>query len=299
MSAKRPGNATTATSYLGGHDQGIDGLHSAANAETKRVTTRAIREMKSRGEKVAMVTAYDYTFARLFDGAGADMILVGDSLSNVIQGNETTIPVTLDEMIYHAKLVMRGTTQRAMVVCDMPFMSYQVNAEEGFRNGGRIMKETGVGGVKIEGGERVCDLVRMMSEAGIPVMGHLGLTPQSIHQFGSYRTRGKSSDEAKRIKRDAKDLEDAGVFAIVLEKIPASLAEEVTNMLQVSTIGIGAGPHCDGQVLVMHDMLGLTEEFHPRFVRQYASLADTVRKAMKQFDEDIKQGTFPNEAESY
>ena len=266
--------------------------------ETKRVTTRAIREMKTRSEKVTMITAYDYTFARLFDEV-ADVILVGDSLSNVIQGNETTIPVTLDEMIYHAKLVVRGATNHAMVICDMPFMSYQVNAEEGFRNAGRIMKETGAGGVKIEGGERVADLVRMMSRAGIPVMGHLGLTPQSIHQFGSYRTRGKSHEEASRIKRDAKALEEAGVFALVLEKVPADLAKEVTDMLHISTIGIGAGPDCDGQVLVMHDMLGLTEEFHPRFVRRYASLADTIREAVKHYDEDIKQGRFPSEAESY
>jgi 3-methyl-2-oxobutanoate hydroxymethyltransferase len=267
--------------------------------ETRRVTTRTIREMKSRGEKVTMITAYDYTFARLFDDAGADTILVGDSLSNVIQGNETTIPVTLDEMIYHAKLVVRGATEHAMVICDMPFMSYQVNAEEGFRNAGRIMKETGAGAVKIEGGERVSGLVRMMSQAGIPVIGHLGLTPQSIHQFGSYRTRGKSQDEAKRIKQDAKALEEAGVFAIVLEKVPADLAKEVTEMLHVSTIGIGAGPHCDGQVLVMHDLLGLTEEFHPRFVRRYATLADTIREAVHQFDDDIKHGRFPNESESY
>jgi 3-methyl-2-oxobutanoate hydroxymethyltransferase len=267
--------------------------------ETKRVTTRTIRDMKKRGEKVTMITAYDYTFARLFDDAGADVILVGDSLSNVIQGNETTIPVTLDEMIYHARLVVRGARERAMVVCDMPFMSYQVNAEEGFRNAGRIMKETGAGAVKIEGGERVANLVHMMSQAGIPVMGHLGLTPQSIHQFGTYATRGKSREEAERIKRDAKALEDAGAFSIVLEKVPAGLAKEVTAMLNVSTIGIGAGPHCDGQVLVMHDLLGLTEEFHPRFVRKYATLADTVREAIEHYDRDIKSGTFPNEGESY
>jgi 3-methyl-2-oxobutanoate hydroxymethyltransferase len=272
-------------------------------AESKRVTTRTVREMKSRGEKLTMITAYDYTFARLFDEAGADIMLVGDSLSNVIQGNETTIPVTLDEMIYHARLVVRGALRggegRAMVVCDMPFMSFQVNAEEGFRNAGRIMKEADAGAVKVEGGERICDLVRRMSEAGIPVMGHLGLTPQSIHQFGSYVTRGKSRDEAERIKRDAKALEDAGVFAIVLEKIPATLAKEVTKSLKVSTIGIGAGPDCDGQVLVMHDMLGLTEDFRPRFVRHYANLADTVREAVRSYDRDIKDGSFPRKEESY
>lgn len=266
---------------------------------TRRVTTRTVREMKSRGQKLTMITAYDYTFAHLFDEAGADVLLVGDSLSNVIQGNETTIPVTLDEMIYHARLVVRGAREHAMVICDMPFMSFQVSVEEGFRNAGRIMKETGAGGVKIEGGQRVADHVRRMSEAGIPVMGHLGLTPQSIHEFGSYRTRGTSKDEAARIKRDAKALEDAGVFALVLEKIPASLARDITESLHISTVGIGAGPHCDGQVLVMHDMLGLTEEFHPRFVRRYASLAQTVREAVQQYDSDIKRGTFPNTEESY
>ncbi len=270
-----------------------------APVETKRVTTRTIREMKKRGQKVTMITAYDFTFARLFDDAGADMLLVGDSLSNVIQGNETTIPVTLDEMIYHARLVVRGAREHAMVICDMPFMSYQVNAEEGFRNAGRIMKETGAGAVKVEGGERVANLVRMMSEAGIPVMGHLGLTPQSIHQFGTYATRGKSHDEAERIKSDALALQEAGAFSVVLEKVPAALAREVTDSLRISTIGIGAGVHCDGQVLVMHDMLGLTEEFHPRFVRHYASLAVTVRKAVGQYDSDVKSGAFPNEGESY
>ena len=266
---------------------------------TRRVTTRTVREMKSRGQKLTMITAYDYTFARLFDEAGADLILVGDSLSNVIQGNETTIPVTLDEMIYHARIVVRGAREHAMVICDMPFMSFQVSVEEGFRNAGRIMKETGAGAVKIEGGERVCNHVRRMSEAGIPVMGHLGLTPQSIHQFGSYRTRGITPDEADRIKQDAKALEDAGVFALVLEKVPAGLAKEITAMLKVSTIGIGAGKHCDGQVLVMHDLLGLTEEFRPRFVRRYAALAETVRSAVRKYDSDVKKGRFPNESESY
>ncbi len=267
--------------------------------ETRRVTTRTIREMKTRGEKVTMITAYDYTFARLFDQAGADVLLVGDSLSNVIQGNETTIPVTLEEMIYHARLVVRGVHEHAMVICDMPFMSFQVSVEEGFRNAGRIMKETGAGGVKIEGGQRVADHVRRMSEAGIPVMGHLGLTPQSIHQFGSYRTRGITKEESDRMKKDAKALQDAGVFALVLEKIPSGLAKEITDSLKVSTIGIGAGPHCDGQVLVMHDMLGLTEEFHPRFVRKYATLAETVRGAVRNYDSDIKNGTFPSDSESY
>jgi 3-methyl-2-oxobutanoate hydroxymethyltransferase len=271
----------------------------AERPPSKRVTTHRIAEMKRRGQRVSMVTAYDYTFASLFDQAGIDVLLVGDSVSNVIQGNETTLPVTLDEMIYHAKMVFKGAMSYSMVICDMPFMSYQANAEEGFRNAGRIMKETGVGGVKVEGGERICNLVRMMSEAGIPVMGHLGLTPQSIHQFGSYRTRGTSEAEAERIIRDAKALQEAGAFSIVLEKIPSDLAKRVTEALQISTIGIGAGPHCDGQVLVMHDMLGLTEEFSPRFVRRYAKLADTVRDAARTFNSDIKDGSFPSEAESY
>lgn len=274
-------------------------MSSGERPPSKRVTTHRIAEMKSRGEKISMITAYDYTFAKLFDEAGMDVLLVGDSLSNVIQGNDTTIPVTLDEMIYHARMVFKGALNRAMVICDMPFMSYQANAEEGFRNAGRIMKETGVGGVKVEGGERICPLIRMMSDAGIPVMGHLGLTPQSIHQFGSYRTRGTSKDEAERILRDAIALQEAGAFAIVLEKIPSDLAKEVTESLQISTIGIGAGPYCDGQVLVMHDMLGLTEEFSPRFVRRYARLADTVRDAVRKFDEDIKASSFPSAQESY
>lgn len=266
---------------------------------SRRVTTLSIREMKQRQDKIVMVTAYDFTFARLLDAAGADVLLVGDSLSNVMQGNETTIPVTLDEMIYHAKTVVRGAERRAMVVCDMPFMSYQVNAEEGFRNAGRIMKEAGAGAVKVEGGERIAPLVKMMHEAGIPVMGHLGLTPQSIHEFGSYRTRGTSLDEAERIKTDALALQEAGSFAIVLEKVPADLAAEVTAMLQVATIGIGAGPGCDGQVLVMHDLLGLTEEFNPRFVRRYAHLADEIRKAIADYATDVKSGIFPSDAESY
>jgi 3-methyl-2-oxobutanoate hydroxymethyltransferase len=266
---------------------------------SRRVTTLSIREMKQRGERIAMVTAYDFTFARLFDAAGADVLLVGDSLSNVIQGNETTIPVTLDEVIYHAKTVVRGAERRAMVVCDMPFMSYQVNAEEGFRNAGRIMKEAAAGAVKVEGGARVAPLVNMMHEAGIPVMGHLGLTPQSIHEFGSYRTRGTSQDEAGRIKSDALALQDAGCFAIVLEKVPAALAAEVTSMLQIATIGIGAGVGCDGQVLVMHDLLGLTEEFSPRFVRRYAHMAEQVRQAIGKYSADVKSGAFPAESESY
>ncbi|MEI8133579.1 MAG: 3-methyl-2-oxobutanoate hydroxymethyltransferase [bacterium] len=264
-----------------------------------RVTTRTIAEKKQRGEKITMLTAYDYTFARLLDDAEIDMLLVGDSLSNVIQGNDTTLPVTLDEMIYHTKAVVKGATKYSMVVCDLPFMSYQTSEKDGFRNAGRVMKETGAGAVKLEGGERVCGTVKLMTDNGIPVCGHLGLTPQSINQFGTYRTRGTTPEEADKIKQDALALQDAGVFAIVLEKVPATLAAEVTAMLKVATIGIGAGSGCDGQVLVLHDMLGLNEEFHPRFVRKYLNLAQDVRTAFKRYSEDVRSGDFPSKDESY
>ncbi|MEP7234639.1 MAG: 3-methyl-2-oxobutanoate hydroxymethyltransferase [Ignavibacteriota bacterium] len=264
-----------------------------------RVTTRTIADKKQRREKITMLTAYDYTFARLLNEAEIDMLLVGDSLSNVIQGNDTTLPVTLDEMIYHTKAVVKGAPTYSMVVCDLPFMSYQTSEKDGFRNAGRVMKETGAGAVKLEGGQRVCPTVKLMTDNGIPVCGHLGLTPQSINQFGTYRTRGTTPDEANRIKEDALALQDAGVFAIVLEKIPASLATEVTNMLEVATIGIGAGNGCDGQVLVLHDMLGLNEEFHPRFVRKYLRLAEDVRTAFKKFSDDVRSGDFPSSDESY
>ncbi|HYM19860.1 MAG TPA: 3-methyl-2-oxobutanoate hydroxymethyltransferase [Candidatus Kapabacteria bacterium] len=264
-----------------------------------RVTTRTIAEKKQRGEKITMLTAYDYTFARLLDESEIDLLLVGDSVSNVVQGNETTLPVTLDEMIYHTKAVVKGARTYSMVICDLPFMSYQADPIEGFRNAGRVMKETGAGAVKLEGGERVCPAVQLMTDNGIPVCGHLGLTPQSINQFGTYRTRGTNKEEADRIKQDALALEDAGVFAIVLEKIPATLATEITKMLKIATIGIGAGNGCDGQVLVLHDMLGLNEEFHPRFVRKYLNLADEVRGAFKKYGDDIRSGGFPNKDESY
>lgn len=246
-----------------------------------------------------MLTAYDYTFARLLDEAEIDMLLVGDSVSNVVQGNDTTLPVTLDEMIYHTKAVIRGAKSHSMVVCDLPFMSYQTNPEEGFRNAGRVMKETGAGAVKLEGGERVCPAVKLMTDNGIPVIGHLGLTPQSINQFGTYRTRGTTPDEAEHIRRDAMALQDAGAFAVVLEKIPAALAADITKMLKIATIGIGAGNGCDGQVLVLHDMLGLNEDFHPRFVRKYLNLADDVRNAFRKYAADVHSGDFPNSDESY
>lgn len=264
----------------------------------KRVTTRVIAGIKKEGKKIACLTAYDFITARLLDQVMVDIILVGDSLGMVFQGHETTIPVTLDEMIYHAKAVVRGV-DRAMVIVDMPFMSYQANAEEGFRNAGRVMKETGAGGVKFEGGERVVDLVSKTTRAGIPVMGHLGLTPQSIHQFGGYQPRGATTEEARRILRDARMLQEAGAFALVLEKMPAKLAGQLTAALKIPTIGIGAGPRCDGQVLVVSDMLGLYEDFKPRFVRHYASLAETIRESVKRYVDDVKGQKFPSKTESY
>ena len=254
--------------------------------------------MKQDKKKIACLTAYDYLTARLLDQSGVDLILVGDSLGMVFQGHETTLPVTLDEMIYHSKTVVRGV-DRAMVIVDMPFMSYQANDEEGFRNAGRVMKETGAGGVKFEGGARIADLVRITTRAGIPVMGHLGLTPQSIHQFGGYQPRGVLSDEAKRIVDDAKALEEAGAFAVVLEKIPSRLAAKVTKAVGIPTIGIGAGVHCDGQVLVISDLLGLYEDFHPRFVRRYAQLAETIRGSVGSYVKDVKEEKFPSIEEGY
>lgn len=264
----------------------------------KRVTTRTIAEMKKRGESIACLTGYDFLTARLLDRAGVDLILVGDSLGMVFQGHETTIPVTLDEMMYHAKAVVRGV-DRAMIIVDMPFMSYQVHGDEGFRNAGRVMKETGAGGVKFEGGERIADMVYKVTQAGIPVMGHLGLTPQSIHQFGGYQPRGATAAEAKQLLKDAKTLQEAGIFALVLEKIPSALAGKVTKSLDIPTIGIGAGMHCDGQVLVVSDMLGLYEDFNPRFVRKYAHLSKTVEDAVGNYVKDVKDGKFPSKTESY
>ena len=264
----------------------------------KRVTKRTIADMKKNKEAIACLTAYDYLSARLLDQAGIDLLLEGDSLGMVFQGHETTITVTMDQMIYHALTVVRGV-ERAMVIVDMPFMSYQSKLEEGFRNAGRVMKETGAGGVKFEGGERIAELVNKTSGAGIPVMGHLGLTPQSIHQFGGYQPRGATAEEARTVVRDAKILEEAGAFALVLEKIPASLAKRVTAAVSIPTIGIGAGVHCDGQILVTPDMLGLYEDFHPRFVRQYAKMADGTRSAVGKYVADVKGRDFPAKKESY
>lgn len=264
----------------------------------KRITTKSFYLYKKKGIKISALTAYDFITAKLLDEAGIDLLLVGDSLSNVFQGNETTLPVTMDEMIYHTKAVIKGAN-RAMVVVDMPFMSYQLGVDEGFRNAGRIMKETSAGGVKLEGGKRIAETVRKITEAGIPVMGHIGLTPQSIHQFGSYRERGKSEEEAKEILEDAKAIEQAGAFSIVLEKIPAELAKKVTDSLKIPTIGIGAGNGCDGQILVTPDMLGMNTDFHPRFVRYYAQIAETINKSVKQYIDDVRSSEFPNTDESY
>lgn len=266
--------------------------------EIKRVTTKTLSLLKKNNIKITALTAYDFITAALLDEAGIDIILVGDSLGNVFQGNDTTLPVTMDEMIYHTKAVTKGVS-RAMVVVDMPFMSYQLGVDDGFRNAGRIMKETSAGAVKLEGGERLAETIRRITEAGIPVMGHIGLTPQSIHQFGSYRERGKVKEEADEILNDAKVLEQAGAYSIVLEKIPADLARRVTESVSIPTIGIGAGAHCDGQILVTPDMLGLNVDFHPRFVRYYASLADEINKAVKNYISDIRERTFPSEEESY
>ncbi|HEX2961971.1 MAG TPA: 3-methyl-2-oxobutanoate hydroxymethyltransferase [Ignavibacteriales bacterium] len=270
----------------------------STHTDFRKITTQTLYLSKQKGIKIAALTAYDFITAKLLDQAGVDLILVGDSLSNVFQGNETTLPVTMDEMIYHTKAVSKGV-DRAMVVVDLPFMSYQANVEEGFRNAGRIMKETPAGGVKLEGGERVAQTVRKITEAGIPVMGHIGLTPQSIHQFGSYKARGKEEDEARQLLRDAKILEEAGAFSIVLEKIPADLAKQITGSISIPTIGIGAGVHCDGQILVTPDMLGLNVDFHPRFVRNYAKLAEDMVEAVKNYVKDVKEKGFPSESESY
>lgn len=263
-----------------------------------RVTTQTVVEMKRNGEKISMLTAYDFTMARIIDQAGIDVILVGDSASNVMAGYETTVPMTLDHMIYHASCVVRGV-EHALVIADLPFMSYQVTSKEALTNAGRMMKEAGVHGVKLEGGKPVVKTINKIVEAGIPVMGHLGLTPQSIYQFGTYKVRAKEEKEADQLFEDAKRLEEAGCFSLVLEKIPADLAKEVTRQLSIPTIGIGAGGKCDGQVLVTHDMLGLNKDFKPRFLRRYADLDNTMTESVKQYIKDIKSGEFPSDKEQY
>lgn len=266
--------------------------------QPKKITTQTVVEMKAKGEKISMLTAYDFTMARIVDQAGIEMILVGDSASNVMAGYETTVPMTMDHMIYHASCVVRGV-DRALVIADLPFMSYQVTSKEALISAGRMMKEAGVHGVKLEGGKPIIQTVTKIVEAGIPVMGHLGLTPQSIYQFGTYKVRATENTEAEQLLEDAKRLEEAGCFALVLEKIPAKLAERVTKALSIPTIGIGAGAQCDGQVLVTHDMLGLNKDFNPRFLRRYADMHTTMTDAVQQYISDIKSGDFPNENEEY
>ena len=268
------------------------------NKEVKKVTTNTLQKMKTSGEKISMITAYDFSFAKIFDAAGIDVILVGDSASNVMAGNETTLPITMEQMIYHAQSVIRGI-DRCLVVVDMPFGSFQSNSDIALASAIRIMKETGAHAVKMEGGEEVVESIKRIVSAGIPVMGHLGLTPQSIYKFGTYTVRAKEETEANKLRRDAKFLEKAGCFAMVLEKIPASLAKEVSESVHVPTIGIGAGMHCDGQVLVMHDLLGINTEFKPRFLRQYLNLNEQVTKAVQQYIKDVKGKAFPNENEQY
>ncbi|MGC8774312.1 MAG: 3-methyl-2-oxobutanoate hydroxymethyltransferase [Chlorobaculum sp.] len=266
------------------------------------VTTRRMLDMKQRGEKIAMLTAYDYTMARILDRSGVDAILVGDSASNVFAGHNTTLPMTVDEMIYHAKAVVRGVqaeTRRAMVIVDMPFMSYQLSPEDAVRNAGKIMKEHECDAVKMEGGKVIAEAVKRITDIGIPVMGHLGLMPQSIYKYGSYKVRAMEEEEARQLIEDAKIIEEAGAFAIVLEKIPSKLAGEVSRSLTIPAIGIGAGPECDGQVLVINDMLGLSTDFRPRFVRRYADLSSVIEQAVKSYVEDVRSNSFPSEDESY
>lgn len=268
------------------------------NDNSRKVTTRRLVEMKQRGEKISMLTSYDYSMAKIVDAAGVDCILVGDSASNVMAGNMTTLPVTLDQMIYHAKSVMKGV-KRALVVVDLPFGTYQGNSKEALTSAIRIMKESHAEAVKMEGGAEIIESVKRILCAGIPVMGHLGLTPQSINKFGTYNVRAREAAEAEKLVEDARLLEEAGCFALVLEKIPAALAKRVSEMLTIPTIGIGAGGGTDGQVLVMHDMLGLNQGFSPRFLRRYADMAATVTDAVGRYVDDVKTCDFPNEKEQY
>ncbi|MFD2532816.1 3-methyl-2-oxobutanoate hydroxymethyltransferase [Gracilimonas halophila] len=269
-----------------------------SSAKPAKITTQTVVDMKSKGEKISMLTAYDFTMAQIIDQAGIEIILVGDSASNVMAGHETTVPMTLEHMIYHTSCVVRGV-DRALVIADLPFMSYQVTTKEALISSGRMMKEAGAHAVKMEGGKYIVDTVKRIVDAGIPVMGHLGLTPQSIYKFGTYKVRATEDDEADELIRDAKLLEEAGCFSLVLEKIPAHLAEKVTAELSIPTIGIGAGPSCDGQVLVLHDMLGLNKEFNPRFLRRYADLNSVMTDAVQSYIKDVKNKDFPNKDEQY
>ena len=267
------------------------------NQIPRRVTTQRLLQMKQQGDKVAMLTAYDYTLARLVDAAGIDVVLVGDSASNVMAGYETTLPISLDDMIYHAKSVVKAV-KRALVVVDLPFGTYQEDEKQAVRNAIRVMKEAGAHAIKVEGGQEIQPAIKQILSAGIPIMGHLGLMPQSIYKFGTYKVRAQAQDEAKRLILDAQMLEDAGCFAIVLEKIPSALGKQVTEKSNIPIIGIGAGQHTDGQVLVLHDMLGLTQNFEPRFLRRYANLENIIIKAIQQYTKDVKEQKFPREDES-
>lgn len=271
---------------------------SVAKKDYKRITTKSLFEMKQAGEKISMLTAYDYTMAKIVDSAGVDIILVGDSASNVMAGHETTLPITLDQMIYHASSVVRAIS-RSLVVVDLPFGSYQSDSKEALRSAIRIMKESGGHAIKLEGGSEVKDSIKKILNAGIPVMGHLGLTPQSIYKFGSYTVRAKEEAEAEKLLQDAQMLERIGCFAVVLEKIPADLAAQVAASVQIPIIGIGAGGGVDGQVLVLHDMLGMTHEFSPRFLRRYMNLYKEMNEAISQYVKDVKSKDFPNEGEQY
>ncbi|PIQ22676.1 MAG: 3-methyl-2-oxobutanoate hydroxymethyltransferase [Cytophagales bacterium CG18_big_fil_WC_8_21_14_2_50_42_9] len=271
---------------------------SVQKKDIKIITTHQLQAMKERGEKISMLTAYDFSMASILDGAGVDVLLVGDSASNVMAGHETTLPITLDQMIYHASSVVRAV-QRAFVVVDMPFGSYQGNSSEALRSAIRIMKESGAHGIKLEGGQEIKDSVVRILSAGVPVMGHLGLTPQSIYKFGTYTVRAKEEQEANKLLEDAFLLQELGCFAIVLEKIPSELAQKVASQLHIPIIGIGAGPHVDGQVLVVHDMLGINKEFKPRFLRRYADLHDIMTNAVTQYVHDVKSKDFPSDKEAY
>ncbi len=273
-------------------------IMSTAKKNYKRITVKSLVDMKARGEKISMLTAYDYTMAKIVDSAGIDVILVGDSASNVMAGHETTLPITLDHMIYHASAVIRAV-KRALVVVDLPFGTYQSDDKEALRSAIRIMKESGAHAVKVEGGQEIRASIRRIINAGIPVMGHLGLTPQSIYKFGTYTVRAKEEQEAIQLKEDAKLLEASGCFAIVLEKIPATLAKEVADSVSIPVIGIGAGGGVDGQVLVLHDMIGMTNEFNPRFLRRYMNLYDDMIEAIGQYNKDVKSKDFPNNDEQY
>lgn len=270
----------------------------SVHSEVKRVTTHTLQRMKQRGEKISMITAYDYSFAGIFDEAGVDIILIGDSASNVMAGHETTLPITLDQMIFMAGSVVRGA-RRCFVVCDLPFGTYQGNSKEALNSSIRIMKESGAHAVKLEGGIEVKDSIERIVTSGIPVMGHLGLTPQSIYKFGTYSVRAKEEEEAEQLVRNAHAIQEAGAFALVLEKIPALLGKRVAEELSIPVIGIGAGMHVDGQVLVMHDMLGITKDFSPRFLRRYANLRDDIKKATENYISDVRKRDFPNEQEQY